>query len=140
MVTTASRVAAFFTASLFGATALAHAQAQPARQGTPAPPVQLGALAPANLAKPRPKAPFDLTGTWQHDGRWSTGRFVPETFKLTPQAQVRLPTLLAAPPPAALQRGPRPRRRQQGTGLRPPECGRPCVRAAAVHLSHTKNL
>jgi len=88
MVTTASRVAAFFTASLFGATALAHAQAQPARQGTPAPPVQLGALAPANLAKPRPKAPFDLTGTWQHDGRSSTWRFVPETFKLTPQAQV----------------------------------------------------
>ena len=25
---------------------------------------QLGALAPANLKKPRPKAPFDLTGTW----------------------------------------------------------------------------
>jgi hypothetical protein len=24
----------------------------------------LGALAPANLKKPRPKAPFDLTGTW----------------------------------------------------------------------------
>ncbi len=29
--------------------------------GQPAP---LGALAPANLKKPRPKAPFDLTGTW----------------------------------------------------------------------------
>ena len=54
----------------------------------PAPPAQLGALAPANLAKPRPKPPFDLTGTWQHDGRASTWRFVPETFKLTPQAQV----------------------------------------------------
>ena len=26
----------------------------------------LGALAPANLAKPRPKPPFDLTGTWLH--------------------------------------------------------------------------
>src|SRR5690606_41718779 len=24
----------------------------------------LGALAPENLAKPRPKPPFDLTGTW----------------------------------------------------------------------------
>ena len=24
----------------------------------------LGALAPENLAKPRPKAPFDLTGNW----------------------------------------------------------------------------
>jgi hypothetical protein len=89
MVTTASRVATFVTASLFGATALAHAQAQPARPGTSAaPPVQLGALAPANLAKPRPKPPFDLTGTWQHDGRSSTWKFVPETFKLTPQAQV----------------------------------------------------
>ena len=30
----------------------------------PAPQEQLGALAPANLKKPRPKAPFDLTGTW----------------------------------------------------------------------------
>src|SRR5579871_6182363 len=27
-------------------------------------PAQLGALAPANLKKPRPKPPFDLTGTW----------------------------------------------------------------------------
>ena len=42
-----------------------------------APPAQLGALAPANLAKPRPKPPFDLTGTWRHDGRSSTWRFVP---------------------------------------------------------------
>jgi hypothetical protein len=32
----------------------------------------VGALAPANLSKPRPKAPFDLTGTWQHDGRANT--------------------------------------------------------------------
>src|SRR5215472_11626483 len=28
------------------------------------PPAQLGALAPANLKKPRTKPPFDLTGTW----------------------------------------------------------------------------
>ena len=50
-----------------------------------APPAQLNALAPANLAKQRPKPSFDLTGTWQHDGpNW---RFVPPTFKLTPQAQ-----------------------------------------------------
>ena len=50
---------------------------------------QLGALAPANLKKARPAAPFDLTGTWQHDGRFSTWRFVPEPgqFKLTPEAQ-----------------------------------------------------
>ena len=58
------------------------------RPAAPAPPAQLGALAPANLAKPRPKPPFDLTGTWQHDGRANTWRFVPETFKLTPTAQV----------------------------------------------------
>jgi hypothetical protein len=53
--------------------------------GSAAPP--LSALAPANLSKPRPRAPFDLTGTWQHDGRANTWRFVPETFKLTPEAQ-----------------------------------------------------
>jgi hypothetical protein len=58
---------------------------QQASPAIPAPP--LSALAPENLAKPRPKAPFDLTGTWQHDGRANTWRFVPETFKLTPQAQ-----------------------------------------------------
>lgn len=61
-----------------------HAQAP----STQAAPPQLGVLAPDNLAKPRPKPPFNLTGTWQHDGRYSTWRFVPETFKLTPQAQV----------------------------------------------------
>ena len=57
-------------------------------QGPPAIAEQPSALSPANIAKPRPKAPFDLTGTWQHDGRANTWRFVPETFKLTPQAQV----------------------------------------------------
>jgi len=67
---------------LSGQRALAQAPATP-----PAPP-QLGVLAPENLAKPRPAAPFNLTGTWQHDGRFSTWRFVPDTFKLTPQAQV----------------------------------------------------
>jgi hypothetical protein len=55
---------------------------------SPAVPSQLSALAPANLSKPRPKPPFDLTGTWQHDGRANTWRFVPESFKLTPEAQV----------------------------------------------------
>ena len=29
-----------------------------------APAVPLNPLAPSNLAKPRPKPPFDLTGTW----------------------------------------------------------------------------
>lgn len=51
---------------------------------------QLGALAPSNLAKPRPKPPFDLTGTWLHNGGGDPNgwRFVPPAFKLTPEAQV----------------------------------------------------
>src|SRR6476659_7287793 len=54
------------------------------------PPGSLGALAPANIAKPRPKPPFDLTGTWLHGGGADNGfRFAPPAgFKLTPQAQV----------------------------------------------------
>jgi hypothetical protein len=36
---------------------------------------QLGALAPANIAKPRPKAPFDVTGTWFIDLRRSFADF-----------------------------------------------------------------
>src|SRR5262249_18429677 len=52
---------------------------------------QLGALAPANLAKTRPKPPFDLTGTWLHDNSSGANswRFVPSTFKLTPEAQMQ---------------------------------------------------
>jgi hypothetical protein len=48
------------------------------------------ALAPANLAKPRPKAPFDLTGVWLHGGGQNNSfRFSPPPgFKLTPEAQV----------------------------------------------------
>jgi hypothetical protein len=38
-------------------------------QMVPKHPGYLGALAPANLAKPRPKPPFDLTGTWFVDLR-----------------------------------------------------------------------
>jgi len=53
------------------------------------PPPQPGALAPANIAKSRPKPPFDLTGTWQHGGGQNNSfRFSPpEGFKLTPAAQ-----------------------------------------------------
>ena len=54
----------------------------------PAPPPQLSALSVENLAKPRPKPPFDLTGMWQHDGRANRWQFVPEKFTLTPAAQV----------------------------------------------------
>ncbi len=54
------------------------------------PEARLSALAPANLAKPRPAAPIDITGTWFIDMRASanTWHFVPPTFKLTPEAQV----------------------------------------------------
>ncbi len=69
--------AAMGIASLFvGAVSLA-AQSTPSATSAAEPP-QLGALARANLAKPHPKAPFDLTGTWQHGGGQNNGfRFTP---------------------------------------------------------------
>jgi hypothetical protein len=50
---------------------------------------QLSALAPANIAKPRPKPPFDVTGNWfidvsQNPEAW---RFGPPYPKLTAAAQ-----------------------------------------------------
>jgi len=73
-------ITALATALLAG-----HAAAQ-----TPGEPPQLGALAPANIAKPRPKPPFDVTGTWLHGGGQNNGfRFSPPPgFRLTPEAQV----------------------------------------------------
>src|SRR5215510_3206840 len=59
MAANGSRVVATALASAFVLTTAGTAVAQNAGQ-----PAQLGALAPANLKKPRPKAPFDLTGTW----------------------------------------------------------------------------
>ena len=63
--------------------------AQPAvnRPATPIPPEQfdkmvpkhpgqLGVLAPANIRKPRPKPPFDLTGTWFVDLRQGFTKFM----------------------------------------------------------------
>jgi len=49
-------------------------------------PGQLGILAPANIHKPRPKAPFDLTGTWFVDLRGGFTNFMfgppyPKFFK-----------------------------------------------------------
>src|SRR4051794_3101441 len=53
------------------------------------PAAALGALAPSNLSKPRPKPPFDLTGTWLHGGGPDNNfRFAPPPgFKLLPAAQ-----------------------------------------------------
>jgi len=46
----------------------------------------LSALAPENISRARPKAPFDLTGAWLHSGN---ERFdPPEGFVLTPEAKV----------------------------------------------------
>jgi len=49
----------------------------------------LGALAPANLNKPRPAAPFDVTGTWLNDirfkGSWRFGP-PPDNVKLKGEA------------------------------------------------------
>ena len=58
-------------------------------------PGQLGVLAPANLAKPRPKPPFNLTGTWFIDlsdgfDKYKFGppypEFLPEAAKTFPEA------------------------------------------------------
>ena len=75
------------------------ATAAGAQAGGPAEP--LGALTPENLNKPRPKAPFDLTGTWfiaggVPGGGWLFGR-TPEVLpKLTPSAQKHFEAYQAA--------------------------------------------
>jgi hypothetical protein len=74
------------------APAPAPAAAPAAESATPPaePGVQLSALAPANLAKARPAAPFDLTGNWFIDTSESPDawRFGPPYPKLTAAAQV----------------------------------------------------
>ena len=71
----------------------AAAQSAPSAAAPPAvPPAPVSALAPANLAKPRSPAPFNLTGNWfisggVPGGGWLFGR-TPEVLpKLTPAAQ-----------------------------------------------------
>ena len=78
----------FATAALAVVCLAALAAASAARAQEPSEQAPVGALARANLTKARPRAPFDLTGTWQHELRGPTSwKFVPETFKLTPEAQ-----------------------------------------------------
>jgi hypothetical protein len=65
------------------------ASAAPAADTTVEEGRQLSALAPANIAKPRPKPPFEVTGNWfidvsQNPEAW---RFGPPYPKLTPAAQ-----------------------------------------------------
>jgi hypothetical protein len=70
-------------------TAPASAPAQAAATPPAEPGVQLSALAPANIAKPRPASPFDLTGNWFIDVSESADawRFGPPYPKLTRAAQ-----------------------------------------------------
>ncbi|HEX5070852.1 MAG TPA: hypothetical protein VFV78_11620 [Vicinamibacterales bacterium] len=68
-------------------------------QAAPAEP--LSALAPANLTKARPKAPFDLTGNWfisggVPGGGWLFGRTPAVLPKLTPAAQKHFDAYAAA--------------------------------------------
>ena len=84
--------AAVLASSCARAEAPAPAPATPAAAEPAAEGVQLSALAPANLKKERPAAPFDLTGNWfidTEDGKnpeaW---RFGPPYPKLTPVSQV----------------------------------------------------
>lgn len=60
------------------------------------PPGSLGVLAPANIAKPRPPAPFNLTGTWLHISGESERFDPPAGFKLTPEAQKHYDAAAAA--------------------------------------------
>jgi hypothetical protein len=85
-----------FAGALAAVLALASAPLVAQRgQAAPPPPAEpLSALAPENLSKARPKAPFDLTGNWFVDT--SAGpdawRFGPPYTKLTPKAQKEFDT------------------------------------------------
>lgn len=61
----------------------------PAQQKPPASEFPEGALAPDNIAKPRPKPPFDLTGTWMVDlsSGFSSFMFGPPYPKFLPDAE-----------------------------------------------------
>jgi hypothetical protein len=71
-----------------------------AAEGTPQLSAQnqdgLGALAPENLARPRPESPFNLTGAWLHEFGESERFDPPEGFVLTPEAQVHYDAAQAA--------------------------------------------
>jgi len=62
-------------------------RAQEAGGKGPQAPDHLGALAKANLEKPRPKPPFDVTGVWDIDLRASHGFQFKPMPKLKPAAQ-----------------------------------------------------
>src|SRR5687767_15524323 len=78
-----------FTAAVLAAAVALAPPVLVAQAQAPVPQEPLSALAPENLAKSRPKAPFDLTGNWFVDT--SAGpdawRFGPPYPKLTAKAQ-----------------------------------------------------
>jgi hypothetical protein len=79
------------------AAAQAASPAASSQAAEPATPVS--ALAPSNLAKPRPPAPFDLTGNWFIQGGvqgWLFGRTPNVLPKLTPAAQKHFDAYAAA--------------------------------------------
>ena len=86
---TMSRVRTIACAVLLAALASPTSAQRGAQAPAPEPP-PTGALAPANRAKPRAAAPFDLTGVWLHGGGPDNGfRFSPpQGFTLTKEAQV----------------------------------------------------
>ena len=71
----------------------AHAQAIDTTGWWENPNGQIGALAPENLKKPRPKAPIDLTGTWMISGQWQFlphPKFKPEAEKMHQEAMAAM--------------------------------------------------
>ena len=75
-----TRTVSILSLALTLAGAVALAEGQRGGGAPPPPPEPTSALAPANLAKPRPKAPFDLTGVWLHGGGQNNA------FRFTPPA------------------------------------------------------
>jgi len=73
----------------FALSCIVAAPGAPAQQKAAAPVFPEGALAPDNLAKPRPKPPFNLTGTWTVDlsAGFSSFMFGPPYPKFMPEAQ-----------------------------------------------------
>ena len=92
-------IVALFTAFSLATGSLALAQARGA-QAQPAPPAEpLSALAPENLTKARPKAPFDMTGDWFIQGGvagFLFGRTPDVLPTLTPAAQKHFDAFTAA--------------------------------------------
>jgi hypothetical protein len=82
-------LAAIVGVSVIGLAINVSAVAQTALEGQ-----HLGALAPENLSKQRPKAPFDLTGTWNMVIDPSNGSYLFEPHPtLTPAAQKEFDTM-----------------------------------------------